>query len=138
MVKNKTIKIKTGIPVILILFNLVFLTGCTELTDPFNAEDNSEGPYTVVFKITDLETGQPIVAARIAKILNNGNIDLFHTNAIGETAITEIVGTYEFIIDGGASTKSYDMIHQEVTINHNIQINVQLSTDESTLEIVEI
>ncbi len=138
MKKNKTIKIKTYILIIL-LISVVSLSGCTEFPN-LSGDNSTEGPYTVVFKVTDLETGNPIPVARINwEDVNNDNSQIYHTDANGKNIITDMKGgIYEFYVDAReTTTKSYDSVHQQVTLNHNIQINVGLSIDTSTCEIIE-
>jgi len=136
MKENKSIKIKTGIPIVLIIFSLIALTGCTEFTDLLG-DNTDEGTYTIIFKVTDKETGNPISAARIGWRYNDGDIRMFHTPATGKITIDDVEpGRYSFYVDGDAT--HYDSIQKEFDLTESVLIKITLSTDTSTCEIVEI
>ncbi len=136
--RNKS-KVKTSIPIVLIIFSLIFLTGCNEISDLLGqGENNPDGTYTVVFKITDREVGNDISVARVGWKLIDGDVTIYHSNSQGKVTITDVEkGQYEFLIDGDLNTKSYDSIQQQVTLSSDILVNVQLSVDTSLCEIIE-
>lgn len=134
MQKNKT-RIKTCV-LIFLLFTVISLTpGCIEFENLINQGDNTDGTYTIIFKVTDLETGSVIPAARI--LLNDR---IFHTDNNGKNIISKLEGgTYTFNIDTReTSDKTYNVVNQQITLSHDVQITVKLSINKSSVEIVEV
>lgn len=110
----------------------ISLSGCTEFDNLIQGDNPAESTYTVIFRVSSLETGSLISACRIGWNTIDGTVSIFHTNNEGKTTITNVgPGEYAFYINAPVGT-SYNAINQQITITSNVLIKVYLATGESS------